>query len=163
VKGREGLRQGYAIIVRSEDQALEYLHLFGIVGSWFLFPGIADRTSGLGRQHGGTRALDHWERGEGHRSLHISRFSWNPPSKGTQNNRASRSQLHWMCFPKKKTETEDSRVKNPALQRCVKEANGGTGVFASGRRETPAFLALGCQVVGSAGRGHTCLVAPSTC
>jgi hypothetical protein len=125
LKGREGLRQGAAIIVRSGDQALEYLHLFGIVGSWFLFPGIADRTSGLERQHGGTRALDHWERGEGHRSLHISRFSWNPPSKGTQNNRASRSQLHWVCFPKKKTETEDSRVKNPALQRCVKEANGG--------------------------------------
>ena len=67
-----------------------------------------------------------------------------------------------MFSQKKETETEDSRVKNPALQRCERD-QWGTGVFASGGRETPAFLALGCQVVGSAGRGHTCLVAPSTC
>lgn len=156
------MRQGYAIIVRSGDQALEYLHLFGIVGSWFLFLGLEMNVWAREAAWRNTCSGSLGKGGGASLSSHLT-FLLESPKQGTQNNRASRSQLHWICFPKKKeTETEDSRVKNPALQRCERD-QWGTGVFASGGRETPAFLALGCQVVGSAGRGHTCLVAPSTC
>jgi hypothetical protein len=153
------LKQGYAIIVRSEDQALEYLHLFGIVGSGFPFLGL--ETNVWAQEAAWRNTCSGWIIGKGGgvaSPLHISRLL-GILQAGYAKHRASRSQLHWICFPK--NEKRLRGVKN-RLYNGVKAANG-TGVSCLWGRETPAFLALGCQVVGSGGRGHTCLVAPSTC
>jgi hypothetical protein len=163
VKGREGkgaLKQGYAIIVRSEDQALEYLHLFGIVGSGFPFLGL--ETNVWAQEAAWRNTCSGWiigKGGGGGQRLITSHVFLESSKQGYAKHRASRSQLHWICFPK--NEKRLRGVKN-RLYNGVKETNG-TGVFCLWGRETPAFLALGCQVVGSGGRGHTCLVAPSTC
>jgi hypothetical protein len=129
LKGREGLRQGSAIIVRSGDQALEYLHLFGIVGSWFLFPGIADRTSGLERQHGGTRALDHWERGEGASlSSHLT-FLLESPKQGYAKQPCLKIPIALGMFSQKKNRNRGFAGEEPGLTTVCERGQWGTGVF----------------------------------
>jgi hypothetical protein len=109
-EGKEGLKQTRLCYHRTTVWG----SVLGVsalcLGSWdslVSVPGIGDETSGLRRAgHGGKHVLWIIGKGGGHRSLHISRFL-GIPQAGSRKHRASRSQLHWLCFPK--NETEDSR------------------------------------------------------